>query len=194
MEPLLRETLGMLAASTLLMTAATSAVPASAQSPVPVRTVSRISMVALHPETLKRFYRDVLGFQLISEGVVGGETDGAMIAKAWNLDPGAKLHGIVLRAPHGDMELQITSAVGQTLKQVVRGEKKAPLAGDHYFTLYIPDLNEAVRRMKAYGTPFHRGPMVMTSLDRTGKAYSVYEAVISDPEGTILILVDTKKI
>ena len=156
-------------------------------------TISRISMVAARPEVTERFYREVLGFRLVSEGVVGGETGAAMIAKAWNLKPGARMHGIVLCTPRGDTELQITYVVGQSLRPVRRRPTAAPLAGDHYFTLYVHGLDEMVKRMAYFRTPFHRGPMVMQSLDRNGRPYSVYEAVVSDPEGTVLILVDDER-
>lgn len=172
-----------------LSNAAAQTQPA-AQAAEPARkTVARISMTSANPETLKRFYTEVFGFVPAWEGVIGEGPNIEVIAKAWHLNPGSRLNGVLLRAPRGDMELQITYVTGQTIKQLPRIRTAAPFSGDHYFVINVPDLDAAVARMKPFKTEFNRGPMKMTAIDNKGRSYPVYEAVVYDPEGTILILV-----
>lgn len=153
------------------------------------KTIARVSMISAKPEALKRFYVDVLGFVPVWEGVIGEGANAQMISKAWNLAPGARLNGALMRAPRGDMELQVTYVTGQTLKPISRVRTAAPLAGEHYFVIHVPNLNAVVEKMKSYNIQYNRKPMKMTAIDKEGKSFAVYEAVIYDPEGTILILV-----
>ena len=184
-------------AATLLLAAATVAPtvvaaqtavapPASAQR----KTIARVSMFSSKPEALKKFYTDVLGFIPVWEGVIGEGANAEIIRKAWMLPPGARLNGALMRAPRGDMEFQVTYVTGApTLKSVPRVRTAPPLSGDHYFVIHVPDLNAVVEKMKPYNIQYNRPPMSMTAIDKEGKSFSVYEAVIYDPEGTILILV-----
>jgi len=155
------------------------------------KTIARVSMVSANPEALKRFYVEALGFLPIWEGVIGEGPAADMIAKAWHLEPGARLNGALMRAPRGDMELQVTYVTGQKspLTRVARDQKGPPLSGDHYFVIHVPNLDAVVEKMKPFGIAYNRPPMEMTAIDKQGKRYPVYEAVIYDPEGTILIIV-----
>lgn len=182
---------GALALSVAPMTAAV-AQSALAPATAPARkTIARVSMLSANPDQLKKFYTEVLGFIPVWEGMIGEGANAEMIAKAWKLDPGARLNGALMRAPRGDMELQITYVTGQKskLKPVARDRNAPPLSGDHYFVIHIPNLDAVVAKMKPYNIVYNRPPMQMTAIDKEGKSFAVYEAVIYDPEGTILILV-----
>lgn len=171
-----------------------AATNAAAQSgpPPATQTITRISLISGDPQRLRRFYVEGLGFIPIWAGVIGEGANAEVIARAWRLAPGARLNGMLLRAPHGDMELQVTHVTGQTLKSVPRVRTEAPLAGDHYFVLHVPDLDAVLARLKPFDVSFNRPPMKMTAVDKRGQTYAVYETVIYDPEGTILILVEDK--
>ena len=177
--------IAMLAAPVVAQAQSELAPPASAAR----KTIARVSMLSANPDALKRFYVEVLGFIPVWEGMIGEGANAEMIAKAWKLDPGARLNGALMRAPRGDMELQVSYVTGQKLKPVPRVRTAAPLAGDHYFVIHVPDLNAVVEKMKPYNIQYNRPPMKMTAIDKEGKSFAVYEAVIYDPEGTILILV-----
>lgn len=153
------------------------------------KTIARVSMLASKPDVLKRFYTEVFGFVPVWEGVIGEGANAEIIAKAWRLAPGARLNGALMRAPRGDMEFQITYVTGQTLQPLPRVRTAPPRGGDHYFVIHVPDLDAALAKMKPFGTEFNRPPMKMTAVDTKGRSYPVYEAVIYDPEGTILIIV-----
>ncbi len=175
-----------IAAATLLL-----ASPALAQAPAAPqpKTINRISLISADPQRLKRFYSEVFGFTAAWEGVIGEGANAETIARAWRLAPGAKLNGILLREPRGDMELQVTYVTGQTLKPAPRVRTQPPLAGDHYFVLRVPDLDATIARMKPFRTEYNRPPMKMTAIDKQGRSFAVYEMVIYDPDGTILIVV-----
>lgn len=181
------------------LAAALAAVPLSAiaaqAQPAPTmvaparKTIARVSMLSANPQALKRFYVDVLGFQPIWEGVIGEGPLALTIAKAWKLAPGARLNGALMKAPRGDMELQVTYVTGQKIKPLPRNRAAAPMSGDHYFVMHVPNLDAVVEKMKPFGIKYNRPPMRMSAIDQQGKSFSVYEAVIYDPEGTLIILV-----
>ncbi len=183
---------GLMAASllTLPLSALPAQAPAQQTDAAPARkTVARVSMLSADPDRLRRFYTEVFGFQPLWQGVIGEGENAEMIAKAWKLDKGARLNGMLMRAPRGDMELQVTYVTGQTLKPLPRVRSAAPFAGDHYFVIHVPDLDAALAKMKPFDIEFNRAPMKMTAVSQKGEVYAVYEAVIYDPEGTIVIIV-----
>lgn len=180
----------MTALAVFAVPAAAFAQPAPQSAPTARKTFARISMLAVNPEVQKRFYTEVFGFTPVWEGVIGEGANAEIIAKAWNLAPGARLNGALMKAPRGDMEFQITYVTGQTLKPLPRVRTAAPLGGDHYFVIHVPNLDATLAKLKPFKTEFNRPPMKMTAVDTQGRSYPVYEAVIYDPEGTILILVE----
>lgn len=187
---MLRHAIRLCAAAGLLAAPLPSlAQDAPAAAPVARRTVARISMFAANPAMLKRFYVDVFGFVPVWEGVIGEGANAQVIADAWHLQPGARLNGALMKAPRGDMELQVTYVTGQVIKPLARARTEAPYAGQHYFVIHVPDLNATVEKMRAYNIEYNRKPMAMTAIDKAGKSYAVHEAVIYDPEGTMLIIV-----
>ena len=169
-----------------------SATPAIAQAAEPapapklLPTVTRTVLITADIQRLKRFYVDVFGFTPTFEGPVGGDRFGAMLAKAWHLNSGAKLFGVVLRAPRGDTELGLTSAQGQTLKTLVRPTDIAPMGGNHYLILQVAKLDDTLRKLAPYNPKFSRAPMKL--IDAEGKA--TYEAAFFDPDGTLIIAVE----
>ena len=181
-----RNILGVVA-TTLL--AATAAPPASAQSAAPAHvlpTITRTVLITADIQRLKRFYVDVFGFTATYDGVVGGDRFGPMLSKAWHLAPGAKLYGVVLHSPRGDTELGLTSAQGQTLRTLTRPTEVAPMSGNHYLIIQVPNLDAALARLAPYKSKFSRKPMKL--VDAEGKA--TYEAAFYDPDGTLIIAVE----
>ena len=169
-----------------------SANPAPAQTadPAPANkllpTVTRTVLITADIQRLKRFYVDVFGFTPTFEGSVGGDRFGTMLAKAWHLAPGAKLYGVVLRAPRGDTELGLTSAQGQALKTLTRPTDTPPMGGNHYLILQVPKLDDTLRKLAPYHPKFSRAPTKL--IDAVGKA--TYEAAFFDPDGTLIIAVE----
>ena len=171
---------------------AASATPAFTQAAEPapaprlLPSVTRTVLITADIQRLKRFYVDVFGFTPTFEGPVGGERFGSMLAKAWHLNPGANLYGVVLRAPRGDTELGLTSAQGQVLKTLVRPTETAPMAGNHYLILQVAKLDDTLRKLAPYRPRFSRAPMKL--IDAAGKA--TYEAAFFDPDGTLIVAVE----
>jgi catechol 2,3-dioxygenase-like lactoylglutathione lyase family enzyme len=178
----------MLAALVLMLCVGVS--PAGAQAlPKAQPTVLRVNLVTANPEGQKKFYTEVLGFKPIWEGLLGGDKYGERIANAWSLNPGSRLHGVLLEAPTGDTQLGLTYVVGQKLKAVARNPKKAPLAADHYLVVTVPDLNAVVEKMRPFNIRYNRPPAMMIDADNN----QTYEMVIYDPEGTLLVVIEQKK-
>lgn len=171
------------------LAAASASGPAFAQSndPAPklLPTITRTVLITGDVQRLKRFYVDVFGFTPTFEGVVGGDRFGPMLAKAWHLAPSAKLYGVVLRSPRGDTELGLTSAQGQKLRSVTRPTDQAPMSGNHYLIIQVPNLDDTLRKMTPYKVKFSRAPDRL--IDAEGKA--TYEAAFFDPDGTLIIAV-----
>lgn len=179
-----------LAATGVLAAAPGMAVAQTAPAVPPTRkTVARISLISKQPELMKRFYTEVFGFIPIWEGMIGEGANAQMIADAWHLAPGARLNGALMKAPRGDMELQITYVTGQEITPLARVRTEAPHAGEHYFVIHVPELNPVVEKLAAFNTEYNRPPMEMTAIDQQGRSYPVFETVIYDPDGTILIIV-----
>ena len=182
--------LGAMTALAMIAAPTAAALAQPAPEPAPARkTFARISMLAANPELQKRFYTEVFGFKPVWEGVIGEGANAEIIAKAWHLNPGSRLNGALLKAPRGDIEFQLTYVTGQTLKPLPRVKSQAPFGGDHYFVIHVPDLDATLAKAKPFNIEFNRPPMKMTAVDNSGRSYAVYEAVIYDPEGTILIVV-----
>lgn len=179
----------------LLLTALGAGPSVVAQGASPVEpavekpTVMRINLLTGNPQGQKKFYTEVFGFRPTWEGHIGGAQYGEMIARAWNLDPGARLHGILMQAPHGATQIGLTYAVGQTFAPLPRAADKAPSAGDHYMILTVPDLDEVIAKLRPYNVKYNRPPAKM--IDSSNNTVT-YEMVIYDPEGTLLIVVERK--
>ena len=177
--------LSLLAGVCALLASAPAFAQAAQPAPKLLPTVTRTVLITADIQRLKRFYVDVFGFTATFDGVVGGDRFGAMLAKAWHLAPGARLYGVVLRAPRGDTELGLTSAQGHTLKPLARPTDAAPLAGNHYLILQVANLDDTLRRLAPYRPKFSRAPAKL--VDAEGKA--TYEAAFFDPDGTLIIAV-----
>lgn len=168
-----------------------AAAPAPTAKPAVVRkTLARVSMLSANPEAMKRFYVDALGFQPVWEGQIGEGAIADTISKAWRLPPGARLNGALMKAPRGDMELQVTYIKGQRMARLPRQRNVPAMSGDHYFVIHVPDLDAVVEKMKPFNISYNRPPMRMTAVNQQGETLAVYEAVVYDPEGTLLILVE----
>lgn len=174
-------------AATLAIASAATPVAAQAADPAArlLPTITRTVLITADIQRLKRFYVDVFGFTPTFEGAVGGDRFGPTLAKAWHLAPGAKLYGVVLHSPRGDTELGLTSAQGQTLKSLVRPTGTAPMAGNHYLIIQVPNLDATLAKLAPYKPTYSRAPMKLA--DAEGK--TTYEAAFFDPDGTLIIAV-----
>lgn len=168
-----------------------SSVPARAQAgaPAPEKTIVRISFFSAQPDVMRKFYQEALDFVPAWDALIGEGPNAKLIADAWHLPAGAQLRGALLRAPRGDMEIQISYMTGGKLPTRPQNRKGPPFSGQAYMVFHVPDLDATVAKLKPFNIQYNRPPMKMTAIDAQGRSFPVYEAVIYDPDGTPIILV-----
>ncbi len=143
--------------------------------------VSHFGIQVADIERSVRFYRDVLGFELVTRWV----RDQAYIQELVGY-PGVELQVAVFRLPHADTFLEVLE-----YRNVDRspGDPATANPGTAHFCLYVQDLDALHARLSAAGVGFV-SPVKSPDVgpNRGGKA--VY---MIDPDGIRVELIETSK-
>jgi catechol 2,3-dioxygenase-like lactoylglutathione lyase family enzyme len=145
-------------------------------------TLARISLWTGDPERLEAFYSRLFGFERIFARSV---TDPDIVG-SWNLPSASVMDIVLLRSPRGDTELGITSARHAQIAVRPTRRDGPPSIGAAYIVLYVPSLDDVLRRLGDLDATFNRAPKRVG--DPAGRTF--YEAAIYDPDGTVLLVVE----